>query len=399
MLMVDDNTNRSTGASRWLSKATVVVAAMALMVSGCGEDNGELNGNNWDDNDNTGQVDAGGDTDANLGDDGGDQQNNQNGGDNGDDNGGEDNGDDVDQPPSMPGCFAGAEDLGQLEDGTETVTIDFNRWLDTVSTGCDGVVDDSPDAIFGFTLSDEGMIMFEPDAPVAMGLRLHDCMDVSDELVCADDTYGRILPGREQFFLVVEQLPDSPDEIELQFDFHAFHPCDPDEFQSQCVDDQSIQACTTSATSPDIPRQLVIPCPDGCSGERCDGDSCDNPLAVSASTTLSGITAGLGDDIDSTDEPGCMPDGATGSLDGRDLVVRLEGLAAGDSVTIDLESTHGDAAALQIMSSCGSDVACLDAWRGEGQFSFEPDADGDYYLVMDSEFPHEAGFELGIDMP
>ncbi len=364
-----------------VSGAVVVLAAL-LVFAGCGEIEEGEPGPSWgqSDTEDVGEPDAGNDVD--------DQPDAEPPDQNDDDN----------SPPGHLMCGDTAQDLGVLEGGSKEIEVDFTDFTDNTSSGCDGVVDESSAAVFELILADEGILRVESDEVVARAIRHQGCRENDTLLVCDDQDFGRQLVPGESFFVIFEKLPETPEQFEATLDFTAFEACDPEEHQSQCVDETSIESCITTSTSPDIPRTLVFPCPAGCSDDACDGASCDNPVTVSGSTTIDGTTVAVGDHINSSEQDSCVPEDAVGNLEGRDLVVHLEGLEEGDVVDIELESSHDELAVIEIKADCSSDAQCLEAWRGEGDFQFHPPDDGDYFLIMDSEVGYEAGFELDIDI-
>lgn len=382
--------------SKW--RPTFVALVMVLALTACSEDPDPV-GNHQNFGTNTGQDTGHDDTgELDAGDDVGPGDDVEDDPDIGPDVADGDVEEDVDEEEVNP-CGP-VIDLGVLEDGVQTLIIDFDDWEDHLATTCPNAAGGNT-AIFSFTLAEAGNLTVDPAEPVAIGFRSHNCVNDSAELLCEEDGPLDVngVPGI-QFFWVFEKLPDTPDTpFEVELHLRVDQQC-PDEFgDAFCVDQEIVEVCNVTFTSPDIPFWLQGQCPLSCEDDRCVGDRCDNAVRISESTDFGGITLGLTDSLDSAEVASCEgPTGEELTGIGRDFVVELEDLTTDHLVHVEMTHAHGSSAFILIKSTCSSEAECVEVWTGDGPWTFEPPADGNYFLIVDSELEWEGEFELSIDI-
>ena len=380
---------------RWRRLAMMVTAFGLIALVGCAEDPDA----------NAPSPSFGGDEDAgvdagDVADDPDDVGPQEDTGENGDDNGDDDNGDDDEIPDGCPSVHNFGE-LGELDGGTETESIEFDTWDgQELSTECDDVVDGDELAMIRFETDEPGALTLEFSDPVAMDLRFGGCDDSAGQVLCGDQTFEDTEFPRSSsgVFSLVEPVGDTPlDSVELTVTFEPQPVCDMNTFEPTCVDDETINVCTFTSYSPDVERDIEVECPVGCEGERCVGDSCDNPIEVSAPMFVQATTRGLHNEFDSEGVESCEVDGST-MTPGDDFVIELPDLSTDNEVSINLEHDHGTQAVVEIMSECAGQGECLEAWRGEEQQVFVPPESGDYYLVIGSEIALDADFQFLVEI-
>lgn len=325
----------------------------------------------------------------------------------------EDVGDDADPPPEDAGEEEDVEpvepdpepcepiiELGTLTEDVQTVTFEFEDYEDWSTTTCENTLGGS-EAVIEFRLADIGTAFAEPNTPVAMGVRQGDCADPEDEHFCSEGEFSEGLPQGLDFFMVVERLPDTEEgPVEIDFWLEGVEDCEEDIGESICIDDQVIEACNITGASPDVPRRYQADCPTSCSGDRCVGDTCENPLQVSASTHIEGSTLGLFDEHDSAEVDSCSEEEGGLETLGRDLMIELQDLTPDHQVDVDFSHNFGDPAVILVKEECGSSAACLETWKGEGEWTFEPPSEGNFFLIVDARWGWdvEGTFELSIDI-
>ncbi len=295
-------------------------------------------------------------------------------------------------------------------DASFTETIDFGELSDNMElgavsclSGADGQIPtDGPDKVYAIALRpDHGMtakLDMAEDERGAMYL-LSGCADATssctsgvevDGSAAADNdplTYLNDSSHSETVFLVV----DAPGEQELttaELDVHIGETtCSPRE--SRCVDDRR-EECNDIGTFFVEDRT----CNFGCEQGACNAptnDSCEDPLALSANTTVNQLIDPYADDYD-TGEYGCVD----GESPGKDAVYEVTTTEDDKVVTVDVQADFD--AAVYTLDYCGdASAACSQgadaAAAGETErLSFYAPTAGDYLVVVDSKDSSANGF-------
>lgn len=287
-------------------------------------------------------------------------------------------------------------DFGELEQQSYEVTIDFSDFGSEETTSCtDG--ESGSAAILAFELLNFANFSFEADAPVAMGLRFDHCSFVGGSTIC-DGQQGQTVAttmGVPEAFLVIEPLDDVELEtVAVTFELHQSSECeDSQERQSECIDENRARVCRTSWASPNQLRWEEGRCPGECD-DGCVGDSCEAPLSVTPGQTIEVENLGLSYHYNHHDhpEPSCeIPEVMGEQTWGRELVLELSDLEAGDVITIDLDtdgSTYDEGAAVWpfvlLKESCSEEAACLDVWTDVHEtMTYQVESAGDYFIIVD----------------
>lgn len=129
-------------------------------------------------------------------------------------------------------------------------------------------------------------------------------------------------------------------------------------------------------------------CPEGCSNDTCNGDTCQNPIEMDPSGTmqLEGSLAGLTDTYNFNGRDECFESGNALPTRDKDLVVALNGLSAGQMVHVDASEDVGDANdnAIFIVQDCGATPTCIAGGdSADEKLDWEVPDDGDYLLIID----------------
>lgn len=401
----------------WAAVAMLAVSP-AVMVAGCGADDPDEQ-SGWATN---GDDDVGADADAGGFDDVGDVEDNGNdngGEDNGNDNGGDDNGDEPDEDPQMvTGACGPMLELGELQFGDDyQLELELADFDNILTTECGNGVGDSPAIVaFDTPLGETGTLQVTSDDDVAVDLRRGGCTDDSADHRCFVDDVAEIMDPGAGFYAIIESRDGAQDELTVQFEFDEVQRCQDGEENTSVCDDATIEACQLIGASPDIWRWVTNHCPSGtCTGDRCQGDSCDDPIPVTSSFQWSGTNRGFFDEYnrineiddaqDAGEDPTCITDDEEGlpraalHTAGWEMVFELQDLEVGDQVDIDIDfGGNPDNLTVLIQDSCDDEAACTEAWSSDDEMTFQaPDA-GDFYLIVDTRYEFDDYFEIEIDI-
>lgn len=395
-----------------------VTALFALAVTGCSEDDEQpLRGTNAGNGENHVGEDAG---DLDIGDastdaesdvepdaepiDDVDDNDTESNGDN------DENGDNGEELPSgfVDGPCGTMYQMGEIGEGIHDVTVDFGDFDVEESTGClDDAADDA--AVLAFEVMNFAWLEFSADAPVAMQLRFNHCGFSSEYVAC--DEAGLGLPTTfvsDDVYLVVEPLDEfQGDSVEVTLDLHQPADCD-DEGATECVDDQTARVCRTAWIAPDDPMWREGPCPGECDG-GCVGDSCDAPLVVESGDVIEFDNMGFFHHYDPHNhpEPSCQMETGGDQTPGRELVMKLEDLNAGDEIALKIEQDLGIYEGhdvgwpfVAIRKTCQPDASCLALWTDlDDELTFEVEDGGDHFVFVDSTWHKMDGtFEIAVDV-
>lgn len=371
------------------------------------------NNNSGDDDPDAGQdADTGGDTD--VSEDGGNDDNDGNdqtdGNDGNDANDGNDGEDEIVDGPCGPMI-----ELGELDWGEQTLAVDSAEFDNDMSVGCgEGSAMDA--GIFKFTLPSNapGMLSVDTGGEAIAEIRIGSCDNTDQRIACRQESVDVVPQGGVPHYLIVEPVEDGPTSFDVELELAELYECvdengEPIEEQSQCLDGSALQVCQTLKASPDISRELTVSCPTGeCSEERCAGDRCDNPISVSSSFQWSGTTTGIFADYDSEaefydavnsgQEPTCWSeDDELVQTSGNDLFFELAGLDAGQQIDISIDAQFQEELVVFIKEDCTDLAQCHEVWLGEEEMTFGAPVDGDFYVVVDSQFVDDEFLDIEID--
>lgn len=197
-------------------------------------------------------------------------------------------------------------------------------------------------------------------------------------------------PGIDNFLLV--GTPEEPPTASFDIEFDVQHlECMPGE-RSCDGDDRLFCAGGTEERS--------YPCFDGCAGGDCVGDTCSNPVEVTASRTFNVEMDSLRNTIDFSDSPSCSSLGAEGpTTNGRDLVFSIPDIAAGQVIEATSPGGHFRIGLMEPNECNESAPECIAANSTGGHLSWEATAHGDYYVVINrASMTEDEIAEFSIDI-
>ncbi len=417
------------GPNRWVALGAVLLLCGLVACSEDPDPDNNLleNGNNIDDPDVGIDADADPDLDADTGpgedaDTGPGEDADTGPGEDADTGDDADAGDDADvddgeveYPLEVDGPCGPMIDLGELEWGEHELEVDLGYFDNDLDLECQGLGDD-PAAVYRFTMpsTQTGVLAVSSDHDVAGEFRFGGCGDDADRYGCYDDDFEMTLQPGLTHFLVLKPLDgEEAAVLDVTLDLSEMPPCFDDEGLASCVDDSRIQACQFLQASPDIPRELTVECPTGqCSDDRCQGDSCANPIEVSSSFQWSGRNYGFFDTHNSmaevleasenNEEATCLYiDDDSGDIQtlntfGRELVFRLVDISEGDEVQIEVDFASPDKVVVLVKEECSDTSACLQTWYDYDQMTFVAPWDGDFYVIVDTMVEFDGFFDISI---
>lgn len=307
-----------------------------------------------------------------------------------------------DAPRPYPLCGP-VVDLGWLMPGKQTVTVDLSTLENHLETQCAGARGDSNEAVFSFRLLEEGQLSVTPSSPVALELRNRPCEDNRRALVCSEEGLAIFMAGNEPRFLVVEALDSEEAEesgvLEIEIELVPTPTCEAEEADNaQCLDAATIKKCDVTLSSPDILRWTESVCPQGCSEDRCVGNSCEASIQVTERMEVQGTGQVLFDSHDRRAGVGCGPVGEEDpGYRESDLVFELPDLEAGNSIVV---STAGSAESHHVLikSACDAQAACLGFFEHATDVRWEVPADGTYYVIIENAWWMGTDYRFVVDV-
>ncbi|AWV90030.1 hypothetical protein DFR33_103362 [Bradymonas sediminis] len=186
-------------------------------------------------------------------------------------------------------------------------------------------------------------------------------------------------PGIEYHLLLEPTNRASTGEVQVSIDTEAF-ACFP--AKSATCNGDEIERCDVDYT------MSSSTCPAGCSDDACNGDLCENAIEMDPSGTmrLEGSLAGLTNAYNFAGRTECFDSGEPLPTRGKDIVVALNGLRAGQTVNVDTSQDIGDTNdnAIFIVNGCDSTPTCLAGGDTfDEKLNWQVPADGDYLLIID----------------
>ena len=310
-------------------------------------------------------------------------------------------GDCYEQTSEGYGCALPYE-LGSLSPGDQLTQIaDPRQEPNVVNTQC-SVDDESSQAVFSFSVDetvevDIDVALTDEDLlhTLARDVRVGSCNDHTASQMCETDDTGEPMslfaePGNDYFVIVEARQGTQIAELELDISAREV-ACFP--ANSWSCDGDDLVHCRAAE------EEVAYQCADGCFDDECGGDSCTNAIEVQASTTVSADLAAYSSNFDfNNDSANCSSSGDGIATSGEDIVFRLPGLSAGDTVEVTRPDTSY---AIGVMDECSQSApSCLYGHSSGTDFEWEVEAAGDYYLVVNRYSPigSDSEVEFGIDI-
>ncbi len=240
---------------------------------------------------------------------------------------------------------------------------------------------------------------------------------------CATDSLGNICfantnlesalgPGGT-YWLLIQNLGDET-ETSIDILFEDVPDCPLDDLgMTSCVEsDMSINTCQVTTNSPDVPRDITVPCPtQECTDGECRGNSCDDPIIVESEFHWFGQTLALSnthnsgeeiaDALDAGETPTCQDPDASNPMSqvmGREMVLKLPDLQVGQQIAVDLESNLSPIS-VAIQKTCGSQKVCEKFYQDPNdEVIFSVNEDGDYFVIIDSGFDIDLFLDLQVEI-
>lgn len=287
-------------------------------------------------------------------------------------------------------------DLGVLnEEGTFTKTVNPAGQPNTLNTSC-SVDDQSPQAVFRFTVETPTEVTFntaptDPEIPIPVivrEVRVDSCISGAVETCTNNNNRGfTAQPGKTYFLIMEANQGQDINFFDLEYTA-APAICAPPGART-CSEGQ-IEVCFGGT------EVLTHECAEGCSGDECAGNRCENALEVRSSTTFTGEFPAYENLFDTSNSPTCSTSGSTVSSPGRDLVFSLPEMIAGQGLSVSLEGFN--LAVIGVMSTCSETPECIAAESRTGELSWTVPQDGSYYLFVSARASVDDKFSVSIDI-
>lgn len=282
--------------------------------------------------------------------------------------------------PGVTGECGDIEDLGELSQGVEVVSFVYNPDNDGLRTSCrDFDAPTTTDKIFKFTVAERSVLALQGNTNLTFELRSDPCGEESSILTCNPNgrIRGQNIPTGIPIYLIVE-FDGTIDDSEINFQMtlaSPFSECRAG--QSECVSTTDVKICDINGS------YETQTCPTGCDSDACIGDSCANPIIVTAgSASMTSDIAAFGNKMSVYT---CGNEGPSAPMLGQEVVFATEELSVGQTITVD---TTGDAIANTIViqrETCGAAELCAhyDASGGES-LSYQVEEAGVHYIIIDA---------------
>lgn len=283
------------------------------------------------------------------------------------------------------------EDLGELAaDGSAMASGDTSNFVDTQDASCVEVVDgfSGPENAFKFTVADRALVTVEltslsTNLTWGFSVNRGTCLNGS-EVVCtiAESTQFVAEPGEEYFIVVQPDAGVDTGQFELALNLQPRECAVPGE--RTCMGD-TIQICGQMGT---------LECSGGCTGGRCDGESCDNPIEITAAMTLNGAARAHVDDYNFADRASC------GSIDtpGQDFVLSFPGLTAGQTIVVDASQNDDLDHAIFVSDNCNATAECLASIDLGDRLEYVVENDGDHFVIVDKLSGSTGDYQVSVDI-
>ncbi len=295
-------------------------------------------------------------------------------------------------------CFE-AQDLGVLDiTQTKTASGDTKGFADSLSFECSQTENgfSGPENAIQFQLSADANVKIDlsSTSPIdwAMDLRTN-CHDPSTSVLCQDpETLS--FPGKagETYTIVVEPRSGIDEgTFNLDFEFTA-SLCSP--AGSYSCDGDNLTRCVAGGAA-----VQNLACPAGCSDAACIGNTCSEPIVVTASTTFSGDSAAYTNVLDFGAQPTCSPDAVSGiSSPGSEVILSLPNLTAGQKVVVDTSMNDENDNAIFVLETCSDQDSCLAGVDLGEKLDWDVPSNGDYFIVIDKITNNPKTFNYIVDI-
>ncbi len=297
-----------------------------------------------------------------------------------------------------------ATDLGKLKIGVKkTAEGTLFRTSNVISTSCgpdDDILPIGAEAVFKFTVEQDsridfkakwlgqfdGLIAFHTDSCEIPGSTMDSCFDHEQQSFYA-------LAGHD-YFMIVELNHGRSDDFTVELTAKTIE-CIPGPNSNTCVDG-SFNRCEGVGVIAEYN------CAAGCTGAntQCLGNSCDEPIIVTASTTFTGKNQAYNDQYDFQYINGCEVDGHEIPTPGPEIIFMLPNLTQGQVVIVDAQTNDLNSNAIFITSNCGlpSKINCLATAYDDEILTWTAPADGDYFVFIEKETGSGDNFHYSIDI-
>ena len=303
------------------------------------------------------------------------------------------------EPAADPGygCHE-PTDIGELSaDDSQEVTADATGQPNVVSTTCGSEHEESPQAVFSFTV-DEPMeidISIEDSTdPLVIEIREDSCRDEEAATSC-DNAFEQThyaIPG-VTYYVVVEPVSQwNLGEFTLSFETSGLVCAPPGAWS--CDDDIRVQ-CFAGV------EERTYECGADCVDGECLGEGCHNPIEVTGSITVEGDVSAYDSSgrFDFSDSPACSTQGTSGpTTSGQDLLFSLPGLLEGQTVIVDaLDSPTINA--IGILDECDEEnTQCIAGNDTDQLMEWTVPADGDYFVVVNQFATSNGRFIYSVEI-
>lgn len=287
-------------------------------------------------------------------------------------------------------------ELGPLSEGGHQIKVDaVEGQPNQQQTSC-ASEDFSPEAVFSFSVAETSRItprIIESEQNLVIEVREGACSNPEAGQFCdggsgLQNFYAS--PGTT-YYLIVEAraaFDIGAFTLELEVERLACAPAD-----SWTCEGNQRTLCLRGE------EERTYDCAVGCDGSVCLGDSCQNPIEVTASTTLTGNLVPFSNHIDLAESPSCSTEGTTGpDTPGKEVIIMLRNLQPAQTVIVDA-SGNPFATAIGITKGCSSGtISCIAADSTSNVLEWSVVDGGDYFLIIDARRPQDADFIYSIEI-
>ena len=295
-----------------------------------------------------------------------------------------------------------ATDLGALSVGkTKSFSVDFSvEHGDALETSCGGSQE-----------ADEKVYMFQApsgkhaqvdvqtsfqsgNGDVNLEFRQGKCLlgqdgDLGEYGTCMDTDRSVFTPQGSTWYLVVEN--DGGTDVTVDVELTPGAACSFGGYGDYGCKMDDRYLCEKVN---DAPNEKKFACPTGCTGGRCVGDSCQNPIVIdgmsgNSGTAMSGDLAGFTGKVNfANGQDSCKVGGIKPDSFGPEVYFKIEA-KKGQTIEFDFSessiSSQNDNL-IYLTDSCNTKVgmmACRETWDQQEASSWTAPADGTYWLIVD----------------
>jgi hypothetical protein len=290
---------------------------------------------------------------------------------------------------------AAAQDLGALSPGSPiTISDTTDGATDLLATEC--AADAGNELVYKFTVTEDSLITFEAEFPAqfdaTIEFRMDNCTSPAAGSACFDANSDISVSAGTTVYLVVEQYVGRGNAFSLTLQAEA-QACTPGD--ATCTAD-TLEVCSGNE------QPFTYACGASCAAgaDQCEGTICANAIPVSGSASFAGDLEAYATNFDFGANDDCTFDGSPVPTPGAEVIFKLEGLDAGQIVSI----ATGPNRAMFFTTSCQATPVCEDVllsqgttgsvdWTVPAGFS-----DQDVYLIIDRRTQTPGAFTYDIDI-